>query len=87
MPDHFSLADWDKVKDDVMRKALRAKFTQHEDCKRCGGVFKFFLLSFLTTNPGHSLQLTMPQSLNQQRMMPIGAIMVTAPERIDWANY
>lgn len=26
-------ADWEQVKDDVMREAVRAKFTQHEDCK------------------------------------------------------
>ncbi|MBV8881140.1 MAG: NADAR family protein [Planctomycetaceae bacterium] len=26
--------DWDAVKDDVMREALRAKFTQHADLKR-----------------------------------------------------
>lgn len=25
--------DWEQVKDDVMREAVRAKFTQHEDCK------------------------------------------------------
>ena len=25
--------DWEQVKDDVMRDAIRAKFTQHEDCK------------------------------------------------------
>lgn len=25
--------DWEKVKDDIMREALRAKFTQHEDLK------------------------------------------------------
>ena len=26
-------ADWDAVKDDVMREAVRAKFSQHEDIK------------------------------------------------------
>ena len=26
--------DWEQVKDDVMRKAVRAKFTQHEDLRR-----------------------------------------------------
>ncbi|CAG8624286.1 11526_t:CDS:2 [Diversispora eburnea] len=26
-------SDWEQVKDDVMRTALRAKFTQHEDLK------------------------------------------------------
>ena len=31
---HLSQAYWDQVKDDIMRKALRAKFTQHENCKR-----------------------------------------------------
>ena len=27
-------SDWDQVKDDVMLKALRAKFTQHNDLKK-----------------------------------------------------
>ena len=27
-------ADWESVKDDVMRGAIRAKFTQHDDCRR-----------------------------------------------------
>lgn len=27
-------SDWDEVRDDVMRTALRAKFTQHEDLRR-----------------------------------------------------
>jgi ribA/ribD-fused uncharacterized protein len=26
--------DWETVKDDIMREALRAKFTQHEDLKK-----------------------------------------------------
>jgi N-glycosidase YbiA len=26
--------DWEAVKDDIMREALRAKFTQHEDLKK-----------------------------------------------------
>lgn len=26
--------DWEEVKDDIMREALRAKFTQHEDLKK-----------------------------------------------------
>jgi len=30
---HPLRADWEQVKDDVMREAIRAKFTQHEDCK------------------------------------------------------
>lgn len=26
--------DWEKVKDEIMRKAVRAKFTQHEELKK-----------------------------------------------------
>lgn len=32
--DHPLRPDWEDVKDDIMRTAIRAKFTQHEDLKK-----------------------------------------------------
>jgi len=34
LPEYPPRADWDAVKDDVMRTALRAKFTQHDHLKK-----------------------------------------------------
>lgn len=32
-PEHVRRADWDEVKDDVMLRAVRAKFSQHRDVR------------------------------------------------------
>ena len=33
-PDHLRRADWDEVRDEVMLRAVRAKFTQHRDLRQ-----------------------------------------------------